>query len=83
MPTGGIQAKEPAGGGMGGRLSFTDKNLNGKIDVTNNAGTNEILQVTERSQRVKYDSASSEETAKAGGWAYYAFAAWPMKVPGR
>ncbi|MBK9255259.1 MAG: hypothetical protein IPM42_07220 [Saprospiraceae bacterium] len=44
MPTGGIQAKEPAGGGMGGRLSFTDKNLNGKIDVTNNAGTNEILQ---------------------------------------
>jgi hypothetical protein len=55
------------------RISFTDKNLNGIIDVTTNSSTNEIFQVTERSQRVKYDSASSEETAKAGGWAYYAF----------
>ncbi len=44
MPTGGIQAKEPASGGMGGRISFTDKNLNGVIDVTTNSSTNEILQ---------------------------------------
>ena len=49
------------------RLTFTDKNNNGQIDVTPSSSTNEILQVTERSQRVKYDSASSEETAKAGG----------------
>ena len=44
MPTGGIQAKEPASGGVGGWISFTDKNLNGVIDVTTNSSTNEILQ---------------------------------------
>ncbi len=50
------------------RLTFADKNNNGQIDVTTHGSTNEILQVTERSRRVKCGSASSEETAKAEGW---------------